>query len=87
MWSALKFGSSWPDILADLNSLTETEVEQDGKRFILRSAPRRSRHRNLAVADRDEVLSWACSPAIHCDIAGSSIKIKTALSTTSSPGK
>ena len=24
--------SSWPDILADLNSLTETEVEQDGKR-------------------------------------------------------
>jgi hypothetical protein len=32
--------ASWPDILADLNSLTETEVEQDGKRFVLRSAPR-----------------------------------------------
>ena len=31
---------SWPDILADLDSLTETEVEQDGKRFLLRSAPR-----------------------------------------------
>ena len=31
---------SWPDILADLNSLTETEVEQDGKRFLLRSPPR-----------------------------------------------
>ena len=31
---------SWPDILADLDSLTETEVEQDGKRFVLRSAPR-----------------------------------------------
>ena len=31
---------SWPAILADLNSLTETEVEQHGKRFILRSAPR-----------------------------------------------
>ncbi len=31
---------SWPAILADLDSLTETEVEQDGKRFILRSAPR-----------------------------------------------
>jgi transposase len=29
---------SWPDILADLDSLTETEVEQDGKRFLLRSA-------------------------------------------------
>jgi hypothetical protein len=26
--------------MADLDSLTETEVEQDGKRFILRSAPR-----------------------------------------------
>ena len=31
---------SWPDIVADLDSLTETEVEQDGKRFLLRSAPR-----------------------------------------------
>lgn len=31
---------SWPDILADLDSLTETEVKQDGKRFLLRSAPR-----------------------------------------------
>ena len=31
---------SWPDILADLESLTETEIEQDGKRFLLRSAPR-----------------------------------------------
>jgi hypothetical protein len=30
---------SWPDILADLASLTETEVEQDGKRFLLRSPP------------------------------------------------
>jgi transposase len=31
---------SWPDILADLDSLTETAVEQDGKGFLLRSAPR-----------------------------------------------
>jgi len=31
---------SWPDILADLDSLTETEGEQDGKRFLLRCAPR-----------------------------------------------
>jgi hypothetical protein len=30
----------WPDILADLDSLTETEVEQDGKRFLLRTPPR-----------------------------------------------
>jgi hypothetical protein len=32
--------ASWPDVIADLESLTETEVEQDGKRFLLRSAPR-----------------------------------------------
>ncbi len=32
--------ASWPDILADIDSLTETEVEQDGKRFLPRSAPR-----------------------------------------------
>ena len=31
---------SWTDIIADLNSLTETEIEQEGKRFIVRSAPR-----------------------------------------------
>jgi transposase len=30
----------WQDVLADLQSLTETEIEQDGKRFLLRSAPR-----------------------------------------------
>jgi DDE family transposase len=33
---------SWPDILADLESLTETEIEQDGKRFLVRSAPRQA---------------------------------------------
>jgi transposase len=31
---------SWPAILADLDSLTETDIEQDGTRFRLRSAPR-----------------------------------------------
>jgi hypothetical protein len=31
---------SWPAILADLDSLTETEIEQDGARFRLCSAPR-----------------------------------------------
>jgi hypothetical protein len=36
----LGVGGSWPEIIADLDSLTETEVEQDGKRFIFRSAPR-----------------------------------------------
>ena len=32
--------ASWPAVVADLDSLAETEVEQDGKRFLLRSAPR-----------------------------------------------
>ena len=32
--------ASWPAVMADLDSLTETEVEQDGKRFLMRSAPR-----------------------------------------------
>jgi transposase len=31
---------SWPAIVADLDTLTETEVEQDGKRFRLRSTPK-----------------------------------------------
>ncbi len=37
---ALGREGSWTEILADLNSLTETEIDQDGKRFLLRSAPR-----------------------------------------------
>ena len=38
--SALGRSGSWPQIIADLDSLTETEIEHDGKRFIVRSAPR-----------------------------------------------
>jgi hypothetical protein len=38
--AALGREGSWPAILADLDSLTETLIEQDGKRFLLRSAPR-----------------------------------------------
>jgi hypothetical protein len=30
----LRKPGSWPEILADLSSLTETEVAQDGKRFM-----------------------------------------------------
>jgi hypothetical protein len=37
--AALGRYGSWPEIIADLDSLTETEIEQDGKRFIVRSAP------------------------------------------------
>jgi transposase len=32
--------ASWPAMIADLDALTETELEQDGRRFLLRSAPR-----------------------------------------------
>ena len=31
---------SWPEIIADLDSLTETEIEHQGKHFVARSAPR-----------------------------------------------
>ena len=40
---------SWLAAVADLDSLTETEVEQDGKRFLLRSAPRPLASRALAA--------------------------------------
>ena len=38
--TALSRVGSWPDIIADLDSLTETEIEHEGKRFIVRAAPR-----------------------------------------------
>lgn len=38
--AALGHASSWPAALADLDSLSETEIEQDGKRFVVRAAPR-----------------------------------------------
>jgi len=37
---ALGLDGSWPAIIADLDTLTETEVEQDAKRFLLRAPPR-----------------------------------------------
>jgi hypothetical protein len=38
--AALGRTGSWPEIVADLDSLTETEIEHEGKRFLVRSAPR-----------------------------------------------
>jgi transposase len=38
--AALGRSDSWPEIVADLDSLTETEIEHDRKRFVVRSAPR-----------------------------------------------
>ena len=41
---------SWPAIIAELDALTETEVEQDGRRFLLRSAPKPAASLALRVA-------------------------------------
>lgn len=38
--AALGRTTYWQETLADLHSLSETEIEQDGKRFVVRSAPR-----------------------------------------------
>ena len=38
--AALGADGSWSEIRADLNSLTETEIVHDGRRFCVRSAPR-----------------------------------------------
>ena len=49
---ALGRSGSWPDIIVDLDSLTETEIEYDGKRFIVRSAPRPGRQLGFACSRR-----------------------------------
>ena len=41
---------SWPAIIGDLDALTETEVEQDGRRFMLQSTPRPSASLALRAA-------------------------------------
>lgn len=38
--AALGQKRSWPTVIDDLDALTETEMEQDGKRFLLRSTPK-----------------------------------------------
>jgi hypothetical protein len=38
--AALDRSGSWPEIIADLDALTETEIEHDGKRFVVRAPPR-----------------------------------------------
>ena len=38
--AALGRDGSWSEILANLNSLTETEIVHDGRRFLVRSTPR-----------------------------------------------
>ena len=38
--AALGETGSWPEILSDLDALSETTITQDGKRFVVRSPPR-----------------------------------------------
>jgi hypothetical protein len=49
--AALGHAGSWPEIIADLDSLTETEIEHDGKRFVVRSAPRPAASLALRATD------------------------------------
>jgi hypothetical protein len=48
--TALGRDGSWPEIRADLDSLTETELVHDGKRFLVRAAPRPAASLALRVA-------------------------------------
>ena len=55
--AALGRSGSWPEIIADLDSLTETETAYDGKRFIVRSAPRPAASLALRAAGRGAAAS------------------------------
>jgi hypothetical protein len=48
--AALGRDGSWSEILADLDSLTETEIVHDGQRFLVRSAPRPAAVRAVRAA-------------------------------------
>jgi hypothetical protein len=58
--AALARAASWPEIIADLDSLTETEMEQDSKRFIVRAAPRPAASLALRAA------GVALPPTVRC---------------------
>jgi len=60
--AALGHNGSWLAIIADLDALTETEVEQDGRRFLLRSAPRPAT--GLALRAAEAGLHWL-PPAVR----------------------
>ena len=38
--AALGKKASWCDVISDLDALDETEIEQDGKRFLIRAQPK-----------------------------------------------
>ena len=59
--AALGRVDSWPEVIADLDSLAETEIDYDGKRFIVRSAPRPAA--SLALRAAGVALPPTVSPA------------------------
>jgi hypothetical protein len=63
--------NSWPDILADLDSLTETEVEQDGKRFLSRTPPRPAASLALRAAGvgLPPTVRQSAAPGANCTLA------------------
>jgi hypothetical protein len=62
--AALGRSGSWQEIIADLGSLTETAIKHDGKRFIVRSAPR------PAVSLAIRAAGVALPPTVHEAAAG-----------------
>lgn len=61
--AGLGLKASWPAILADLDSLTRTEVVQDGKHFFVRSAPRPAASAALRAA------GVALPPTVQANLA------------------
>jgi transposase len=67
---------SWPEIIADLDSLTETEIEHQGKHFVARSAPRPAASlalRAAGVALPPTVRQSTCWKSLRASSAFSSI--------------
>src|SRR5262245_38905616 len=60
--AALARSGSWPEIIADLDSLTETEIEHDGKRFVVE--PRLEPPRCLPPKPEE----GASAPVLHDDL-------------------
>jgi hypothetical protein len=57
--AALGRAGSWPEIRADLDSLSETEIVHDGRRFLVRAAPRPAASLALRAA------GVALPPTVH----------------------
>jgi hypothetical protein len=56
--------ASWPAIIADLDALTENEIEQHDRRFLLRSAPEPAARLALRA------VGIALPPTVQAVIAG-----------------